>query len=121
MRLLLVLLATCVCSVGVRAEADVDYVADTNDGLDSPDAMAADDDYVEEEAAAADVDYEEEGGVQVGLTMTDHGIPITIEQPSGHHKLNLRYHLAHYGAVPYGQEFSAYASININCPSITAD
>lgn len=79
MRLLLVLLATCVCSVGVRAEADVDY------------------------------------------TMTDHGIPITIEQPSGHHKLHLRYHLAHYGAVPYGQEFSAYASININCPSITAD
>ena len=120
MRLLLVWLAASVLSVGLRVAADVDYYADTNDGLDSPDAEAADVDYVADggaEEVAADT---AEAGTPA-QTMTDIGVPLTIEHPPGHHQLGIRYHLAHFGAVPYGQEFPRYASTNINNCSITAD
>jgi hypothetical protein len=40
------------------------------------------------------------------------GIPLTIEGPPkarvAGRNYNLRYHLAHFGAVPYGEEFPRY-------------
>jgi hypothetical protein len=42
-------------------------------------------------------------------SLNDVGVPLTIEVPSGHASNPLRYHLAHYGAVPYGEDFPRYA------------
>ena len=107
MRLLLLLLACCLAA-GVLADADdAEYVEPAPD---YEDAETADVDHADEDYAYDDL--------LTPKTMKDRGIPLTIEEPSGYHKLGIRYHLAHFGSVPYGQEFPRYGFMNAS--SVTA-
>lgn len=122
--------------------ADVDYAYDS--ALDTADYEAADVAYATGPAANESADYEAEnddyapdpasdmasagsagtaggnvnGGAPVPAgpseTMTDGGIPLTVQEPAGFGALDIRYHLAHFGAVPYGQQFPRYASGSSN-------